>query len=199
MYNGFQWILLWFVDEYVGHDTPIAPCKGIQDGLGFWIPRRRIPDSRYLSLCQWNLDSGFLALYSGFQSPGFRIPQAKLFRIPIPQAKISQIQESGFPFTGLHQSGFARLTEWPKRFRWRVITHLVVKRFLITKNKAKIYQVENRVTFILQCFKRGKSYVQVHQLKLTPPSLKVFQDSMVVTAIRGFFPFQASSFTLSLM
>ena len=30
------------------------------------------------SLCQWNLDSGFPELYSGFQNPGFRIPQAKV-------------------------------------------------------------------------------------------------------------------------
>ena len=116
-----------FVDEW-WHNTPIAPCKGIyKDSHGFWIPRRRIPDSRYLipvfvsgtQILDSNLqqDSGFLELYSGFQSPGFRIPQAKLVRIPIPQAKISQIQESGFPFMGRHQSGFAGLTEWPKRFR----------------------------------------------------------------------------------
>ena len=45
--------------------------------------------------CQWNLDSGFQSivdfgffeLYSGFQSPGFRIPQAK----------IPQFLEFGFP------------------------------------------------------------------------------------------------------
>ena len=40
------------------------------------------------SVCQWNLDSGFqvrfriLELYSGFGSPGFRIPQAKISQIP---------------------------------------------------------------------------------------------------------------------
>ena len=47
----------------------------------YWIPYFR----------QWNLDSGFqllvgfripVALYSGFQSPGFWIPQAKISRIP---------------------------------------------------------------------------------------------------------------------
>ena len=37
-----------FVDEW-WHDTPIAPSKGIyKESRGFWIPRRRIPDSRYL-------------------------------------------------------------------------------------------------------------------------------------------------------
>ena len=33
-------------------------------------------------LCQWNLDSGFLELYFGFQSPELWIPQAKISRIP---------------------------------------------------------------------------------------------------------------------
>ena len=72
--------------------------KGIQDSHGFWIPPRgfripvtgfqifssgtRIPDSN----CQW--DSRFLRLYYGFQTPGFRIPLAK----------ISWIPESGFPY-----------------------------------------------------------------------------------------------------
>ena len=30
-----------------------------------------------------NMDSGFLELYSGFQSPGFRMPQAKISRISL--------------------------------------------------------------------------------------------------------------------
>ena len=59
-----------------------------------------IPDSRYWipvfvsgiwilnSNRQWH--SGFLELYSGFQSPGFWIPQAK----------ISWIRESGIPYMG---------------------------------------------------------------------------------------------------
>ena len=42
----------------------------------------RIPDS--------NHQSGFLQLSSGFESPGFRIPQAKISRIP----------ESGLPYVG---------------------------------------------------------------------------------------------------
>ena len=45
----------------------ITPYKRIQDSLGFWIPChgfRKINS-------QW--DSGFLELYSGFQSPGFLI------------------------------------------------------------------------------------------------------------------------------
>ena len=59
-------------------------------------------DSRFQlldsNLCQWKLDSGsqnlrdsgFLELYSGFQNPGFRIPQANFRRFWIPQAKISR-------------------------------------------------------------------------------------------------------------
>ena len=51
----------------------ITPCKEIQDSLGFWTP-----GTGFWILCQWNLDSGFLDLYSGFHSHGFRIPEAKL-------------------------------------------------------------------------------------------------------------------------
>ena len=40
--------------------------------------------------CQWQLDSGFLELYSGFLSRGIPIPQAKIFRTP----------ESGFSYMG---------------------------------------------------------------------------------------------------
>ena len=44
--------------------------------------------------------SEFLKLYSGLQSPGFRISQAKFSGFRIPQAKIFRIPESGFPFMG---------------------------------------------------------------------------------------------------
>ena len=35
----------------------IAPCKGIQESLGIWIPRHgfRILDTGFWILCQWNL------------------------------------------------------------------------------------------------------------------------------------------------
>ena len=69
-----------------------ALCKGIQNSLGFWIPRRglRIPGTGFWILCQWKLDSRsqslvdsrILELYSGFHSPGFRIPQVKICWIP---------------------------------------------------------------------------------------------------------------------
>ena len=64
--------------------VPVAQCKGIQDTFGFWIPRRgfQIPGTRFWILSQWDLDSGFFELYSGFQSPGFQIPVAKISRIP---------------------------------------------------------------------------------------------------------------------
>ena len=85
---------------------PLVPCNGIQDSLGLWIQHRgfRILGTGFWILRQWNLDSGFqsgfLKLYRGFQSPGFRIPQDKLPGFWIPQAKISRIPESGFPYTG---------------------------------------------------------------------------------------------------
>jgi len=51
-------------------------------------------------LCRWNLDSGFqfasgLELYSGFQSPEFWFPQLKFLGFRIPQAKISRIPLRG--------------------------------------------------------------------------------------------------------
>ena len=44
----------------------------------------RVPDTGLQVLCQWNLDSEFLGLYSVSQNPGF----------PIQQVKISRIQDS---------------------------------------------------------------------------------------------------------
>ena len=65
------------------------PYKGIQDSCEFWIPRRgfriRVMDSDSLSVSLgfWTpIASGIPAPTSsitrGFQSPGFRIPQAKI-------------------------------------------------------------------------------------------------------------------------
>ena len=114
----------------VGFLIPGTWFQSLSVELWFWIPIfSRIPDS--------------LSCIPDSKAQDFGSHKPNLFRIPIPQAKILQIQESGFLFMGRHQSGFAGLTEWPKRFRWRVITHLVFKRFLITKKKAKIYQLEN--------------------------------------------------------
>ena len=59
----------------------IAPCKGIQDSPGFWIPRRGLRIPVFVS-GTWILDSKcdvvrfrVFELYSGFWSPGFRIPE----------------------------------------------------------------------------------------------------------------------------
>ena len=75
----------------------------LDSGSHFVDSRFQLLDS---NLCQRKLDSGsqnlrdsgFLELYSGFQNPGFRIPQANFRRFWIPQAKISCIPESGFPY-----------------------------------------------------------------------------------------------------
>ena len=57
------------------------PCKVqvIHDSPGFWIPSSRfqILGTGFRITCQRNLDSGFLELKSGFQSPGVQIPGAK--------------------------------------------------------------------------------------------------------------------------
>ena len=65
----------------------------------------RIPGTRFQSLSLelgfWVLIvSGFLKLYSRLQSPGFRISQVKFSGFRIPRAKIFRIPESGFPFMG---------------------------------------------------------------------------------------------------
>ena len=87
----------------------IATCKGIQDNLGFRIPRNgfRIPGTGFHILGQCNLDSGFQSLegfripwdvHSVFQSLGFRILKPKSAGSRILQAKISLIPESGIPY-----------------------------------------------------------------------------------------------------
>ena len=57
-------------------DTSFAPCKGIQDGLGFWIPccGFRIPDSSTVdSGFQKELDSIFLPVLMLFFAVRFRV------------------------------------------------------------------------------------------------------------------------------
>ena len=77
------------------------PYKRIKDSLGFWIPSRE-----FRILCQLKLDSEveslvrFLELDSGFQSPEFQIPQAKLRHIPVFTSNIFWIPESVFPYLG---------------------------------------------------------------------------------------------------
>ena len=90
-------------EDYLSCLSVFAPGKGIQDTLGFWIPRRgfRIPITGFQiffsgtwipdSNCQWY--SGFLLLYSGFQGPGFRIPQTKISKIP--DSKCKNFPDSG--------------------------------------------------------------------------------------------------------
>ena len=88
----------------------LVQCKGIQDTLGFWIPRRgfRIPitGSRSFSveLGFWiRIVSGILDSYtcipnSKAQDSGFH--KQKFPRFWIPNAKISRISESGFLYMG---------------------------------------------------------------------------------------------------
>ena len=72
--------------------------RDIQDSLGFLIPRCGFQIFQVFVSGTLNLDpnrywdSGFLELYSGFQSPRPSIPKEKnLFQIP----------ESGYPYMGL--------------------------------------------------------------------------------------------------
>ena len=68
----------------------VAPCKEIQDTLGFWFPRHgyRILGAKFRILCQVNLDSGFQSLL------GFRI----FFScIPDSKAQDSRFHKQKFP------------------------------------------------------------------------------------------------------
>ena len=78
-----------------GSATGLGPCKGIQDNLGFLDSTPWIRDLRLFvsGACMWIqlFSVNFLfELYSGFQDsglqkkkfPGFRIPKAKIPRIP---------------------------------------------------------------------------------------------------------------------
>lgn len=68
--------------------------------LGFWITRHGFQalDSGFFDSETWipdlnhKWDSGFLELYSGFQSPGFRIPRAKTS--PIPDSTVEDFPDS---------------------------------------------------------------------------------------------------------
>ena len=68
----------------------LVPCIGNLRQSWILDPSRWIPEystgfqSLWIPVVKW--DSGFLKLYSGFQSPGFWIPQAKVFPV------------SGFPY-----------------------------------------------------------------------------------------------------
>ena len=86
---------LWFA-------RAINSPHGIQHSLKFWIPGCgfQILGSGLRVICKYNLDSGFkslvdsgfLELYSVFQSPGFRIQQ----------------QQNKFPDSGFHKQNFPR-------------------------------------------------------------------------------------------
>ena len=75
------------------------------------------------SLCQWNLDSGFqslvdsgfLELFSRFQSPEFRILRVKFSRIPDSKSK-------NFPDSGLDEAKIV-FRDFGYRYRYRYSYH----------------------------------------------------------------------------
>ena len=103
-----------------GHlDKLLAPCKGSQNSLGFWIPccEFQIPGTRFQIAYQWNLDSRLqplvafqIELYSGCQSPksgfhkqknpGFGILQLNLSWVPdsLTRGKVSNVPNSDLFF-----------------------------------------------------------------------------------------------------
>ena len=92
-----RWISRWISSS----DFRVTPCKGIQDGLGFWIPRRSwiLDSTPWISGFQV-LDSSFFLLELGFRGPVVGgIPDSKdqdfvfhkriCSEFWIPQAKLS--------------------------------------------------------------------------------------------------------------
>ena len=82
-------------------------CRHIQV---YTLGRLSIDGFSFERVAQFNLewifsklDSGFLVLDSGFQSPGFRIPRAKNSWIP----------ESGFPYMGRNKCAGKLYSMWP--------------------------------------------------------------------------------------
>ena len=76
----------------------LDPIPWIVDS-GCWIPVFFSGTWILDSMPQW--DFGVLQLYSGFQSPGFRLPRAKFFPdFAFYKQRISQILESGYPQMG---------------------------------------------------------------------------------------------------
>ena len=109
-----------------GHlDKLLAPCKGSQNSLGFWIPccEFQIPGTRFQIAYQWNLDSRLQPLVA-FQITGavFRMSKSK---IRITQAKKSRILDSttksflgsGFPNT---RQSFQCTQQWSFFFKFLV-------------------------------------------------------------------------------
>ena len=59
----------------------LAPCKIIQECLGFWIPPHgfRIPGTELQILCQCYLESDFIRRWNyGFLKAVFRIPEPRI-------------------------------------------------------------------------------------------------------------------------
>ena len=77
IFGAIREYFLWCLNYFLFHIFVFRQCKVIQDSLGFQIPR-----CRFRIPSQWSLDSGFLELNSGFQSPGFRTPNEKVSEIP---------------------------------------------------------------------------------------------------------------------
>ena len=100
------------------------PCKGIQDSLGFWIPRHglRIPGTRFIP-CQWDLVFEFQSII------GFRITWA-VFRIPEPR-----IPDSTSKFSRIQDSRNKNLSDSGIRIPWRVDVRRFFTVFILLVNE----------------------------------------------------------------
>ena len=102
-----------------------TPCKEIQDRPGFWVAHRGFPIPGTGFRISLPVDLGFkilmvrgildyLELHSGFQRPGFQIPQAKIARIRYSTGKHflnSGFHRQKFPRFGIPQDKIARIRD----------------------------------------------------------------------------------------
>ena len=77
----------------------VAPCNGIQDNLGFWIPRRgfRIPDSRYWIVDSLSVELGFrIQIVSGIPDSlscilDFKAQDSRFQKWPVCRPTVSDV------------------------------------------------------------------------------------------------------------
>ena len=73
-----RWISRWISMWIWSSDFRVTPCKGIQDGLGFWIPRYGFPDSSTGLLIVFKLELGFrIPIVCGIPDSLSQIPDSK--------------------------------------------------------------------------------------------------------------------------
>ena len=73
-----NWALVLITASHVRRESKTV----VDSGFHAVDSRFQVLDSGFFVSETWIPDSGFLELFSGFQSPGFQIPRIKIYQIP---------------------------------------------------------------------------------------------------------------------